>query len=128
MCMKREYIFLSLLIPGPKSPGKNINVYLRPLIDELKILWDIGFNTFDAWKKQNFMMKAALLWTISDFSAYGMLSGWSTHGRLACSYFMGNSKSFYLKNGQKLCWFDCHRQHSPSSIHLAVIGTLLSSQ
>jgi len=38
MCMRRENIFLSLFIPGPKSPGKNLDVYLRPLIDELKML------------------------------------------------------------------------------------------
>ncbi|GJV42611.1 pyruvate kinase [Tanacetum coccineum] len=29
----------TLLIPGPKSPGKYIDVYLRPLIDDLKDLW-----------------------------------------------------------------------------------------
>jgi len=33
-----------------------------------------------------FFMKAALMWTINDFPAYGMLSGWSTHGRLACPW------------------------------------------
>ena len=38
MCMKQPYIFLSLVISGPKSPGKSIDVLLRPLIDELKIL------------------------------------------------------------------------------------------
>ena len=86
MCMRREYIFLALIIPGPKSPGRSLDVYLRPLIDELKLLWNEGVNTFDAWKKQNFIMKAVLLWTISDFPAYGMLSGWSTHGKLACPY------------------------------------------
>ena len=51
MCMKREYIFLTLMVPGPKSLGKSLDVYLQPLIDELKILWYIGINTFDAWKK-----------------------------------------------------------------------------
>jgi len=75
MCMRREYIFLALIIPGPKSPGKSLDVYLRPLIDELKFLWDEGVNTFDLWKKQNFMIRVTLLWTISDFPAYGMLSG-----------------------------------------------------
>ncbi|KAL8147860.1 hypothetical protein AgCh_005257 [Apium graveolens] len=36
MCMKQPYMFLSLMIPGPTSHGKNLDVYLRPLIDELK--------------------------------------------------------------------------------------------
>ncbi|XP_072058194.1 uncharacterized protein [Arachis hypogaea] len=114
MCMRREYIFLSLLIPGPKSPGKRLDVYLRPLIDELKVLWDNGVTTYDAWQKKNFNMKAALLWTISDFPAYGMLSGWSTHGRLSCPICMKNTKSFRLQHGAKPCWFDCHRQYLPA--------------
>jgi hypothetical protein len=29
---------LTLLIPGPKSPGKDIDIYLRPLIEDLKTL------------------------------------------------------------------------------------------
>ena len=43
-----------------------------------------------------------------------MLSGWSTHGRLACPYYMDNTKSFVLKHGGKSCWFDCHRQFLPA--------------
>ena len=35
MCMRPEFMFLSTVIPGPSSPGQNINVCLRPLIDEL---------------------------------------------------------------------------------------------
>jgi hypothetical protein len=36
LCMKEENIFLSLVIPGPEHPGKNMNVLMRPLIDEIK--------------------------------------------------------------------------------------------
>ncbi|XP_004292210.1 PREDICTED: uncharacterized protein LOC101300028 [Fragaria vesca subsp. vesca] len=39
LCMKKSYMMLSLLIPGPKTPGNDIDVYLEPLIDELKLLW-----------------------------------------------------------------------------------------
>ncbi|MBT0984635.1 hypothetical protein KJ032_26775, partial [Salmonella enterica subsp. enterica serovar Typhimurium] len=35
MCMKQPNLLLSLLIPGPRSPAKEIDVYMRPLIDEL---------------------------------------------------------------------------------------------
>lgn len=59
-------------------------------------------------------MKAALLWTVNDFPAYGMLSGWCTHGNLACPICKGLTKSFCLTNGGKSCWFDCHRQFLPS--------------
>lgn len=73
----------------------------------------MGVNIFDARKKQNFNMKAVLLWTISDFPAYEMLSGWSTHGKFDCPYCMEHNKSFVLKQGRKCCWFDCHGQYLP---------------
>nr|GEX57581.1 hypothetical protein [Tanacetum cinerariifolium] len=36
LCMKESSFMLTLLIPSPKSPGKDIDVYLRPLIKDLK--------------------------------------------------------------------------------------------
>ena len=111
--MKEPFLFLSLILPGPKSPGKNLDVYLRPLIDELKDLWDDGVLTYDSHAKQNFIMRAALMWTISDFPAYGMLSGWSTHGKLACPYCMGENPAIRLKHGKKQSWFDCTRVFLP---------------
>jgi len=84
MCMKREFMFLIVLIPGPSNPKHNIHVFLQPLIDELCILWTEGILTYDVSLRQNFTMKAALMWTINDFPAYGMLSGWITSGRLTC--------------------------------------------
>ncbi|GKD57406.1 hypothetical protein Tco_1290793 [Tanacetum coccineum] len=38
LCMKESSFMLTLLIPNPKSMGKDIDVYLRPLIDDLKDL------------------------------------------------------------------------------------------
>jgi hypothetical protein len=35
MCMRPKFIFLSTVIPGPNSSGRNIDIYLRSLIDEL---------------------------------------------------------------------------------------------
>jgi hypothetical protein len=53
------------------------------------------------------------MWTINDFPAYGMLSGWSTAGKLACPYCMDQSKAFFLKHGGKCSWFDSHRKFLP---------------
>jgi hypothetical protein len=53
------------------------------------------------------------MWTINDFPAYGMLSGWSTHGKLACPYCMENNKAFTLANGGKVSFFYCHRRFLP---------------
>ncbi|GKV35909.1 hypothetical protein SLEP1_g44111 [Rubroshorea leprosula] len=48
MCTKPKYIFLSLIISSPQSPRKNIDVMLRPLIDELKQLWAPSVRTMTA--------------------------------------------------------------------------------
>ncbi|CAN6568406.1 unnamed protein product [Malus baccata var. baccata] len=114
MCMKQpNLLLLSLLIPGPRSPGKEIDVYMRPLIDELNELWDVGTPTYDAYSNQNFTMKAAVLWTISDFPAYGMLSGWSTHGYKACPHCMHDKGSIYLPVSRKICYLG-HRRFLPA--------------
>ena len=65
--MKPEYFFLSIIIPCPKSPGKDIDIYLQPLIRELKQLWEIGFDTYDSSTKETFLMRVALLWSIVTF-------------------------------------------------------------
>lgn len=111
-CMKAEYSMLSLLIPGPSSPGNNIDVYLQPLIEELKLLWEVGVETYDASLNQTFQMRAALLWTISDFPGLAMLSGWSTKGKLACPCCNYNTNSTYLKHSRKVCYMG-HRVFLP---------------
>jgi len=112
LCMTTQYMFLTLIILGPKNPKEKIDVYLQSLINELTLLWNEGVLTYDISKKQNFIMKIALILTINNFPAYGMLFGWSTSGRLACSYCMNNSK-FWLDNGRNFSWFDCHHQFLP---------------
>ncbi|CAM8879644.1 unnamed protein product [Rhodiola kirilowii] len=115
MCMQTRFLWLTILIPGPSNPKKRLDIYLRPLIEDLVHLWDVGVETYDSSRKQNFNMKAALMWTISDFPAYGMLSGWSTQGKFGCPYCMEDTKSFYLKNGRKISYFDCHRRFLPAN-------------
>nr|GMC99870.1 uncharacterized protein LOC109184453 [Ipomoea batatas] len=78
VCMKDSNFILSMLIPGPEGLGDAIDIYLKPLIEELRELWEVGVDTFDASTRQNFNLHASLLWTINDFPTYGNLSGWST--------------------------------------------------
>ena len=72
-CMKAPFTFLSLLIPSPRSPGKEIDIYLQPLIDELNELWVDGIQTYDSFNASFFQLRAALLWTINDFPAYDVI-------------------------------------------------------
>ena len=75
MCMKQTYTMMSLLIPDLTELGNDIDVYMQPLIEELKDLWVNGVETYDISKKQNFQMRAAVLWTINNFLVYANLSG-----------------------------------------------------
>ncbi|GAU41485.1 hypothetical protein TSUD_239610 [Trifolium subterraneum] len=68
---------------GPKQPGNDIDVYLSPLIDDLRVLWAEGVDILDAYSGEQFNMRAMLLCTINDFPAYGNLSGYSVKGHLA---------------------------------------------
>ena len=61
LCMMRPCMFLSSVIPGPNNPKNKINVYLQPLINELKMLWNDGVDTYDVYSNQTFKMKAALM-------------------------------------------------------------------
>ncbi|GKD59635.1 hypothetical protein Tco_1297144, partial [Tanacetum coccineum] len=85
LCMKDSSFMPTLLIPGPKSLGKDIDVYLRSLIDDLKDLWALkGVKTIDVATCQKFNMRAMVLWTINDFPARSSLSRWSGQGYRAC--------------------------------------------
>ncbi|KAI5333401.1 hypothetical protein L3X38_023532 [Prunus dulcis] len=81
-CMKKEYMMMTVLIT--EDPGRSIDVYLRPLVDELKDLWTNGVRTFDKSTGRMFTLRAAVMWTVNDFPAYAMVSGWSTKGYMAC--------------------------------------------
>jgi len=102
--MRMEFIFLSTVISGPNTPSRNIDVCLWPLINELMQLWSFEALIYDVSRKQNFLIRATLIWTINNIPAYGMVSGWSTHEKLACSYYMKNNKASTLTNGGKTSW------------------------
>jgi len=40
-------MMFSMMISGPRQPGKDINVYLNPLVEDLKLLWVDGVELFD---------------------------------------------------------------------------------
>ncbi|XP_057247444.1 uncharacterized protein LOC104882960 [Beta vulgaris subsp. vulgaris] len=101
LCMKQHFLILSTLIPGPKGPKKNIDVYLQPLIEELKLLWNVGVETNVGVKNIDV-----------DYPAYGDLSGWSTGGEKGCSTCNSDTSSEWLRNGGKYCYM-CHRRLLP---------------
>jgi hypothetical protein len=45
-CLKEGFIFLALVILGPKEPKKQINIFLHLLMEELKELWQ-GIDAYE---------------------------------------------------------------------------------
>ena len=101
LCMKRKYIMLSLLIPGPKQPGNDIDVYLAPLIDDLKVLWNDGVSMYDAHAGRDFTLRAMIFCTINDFPALGNLSGYKVRSAKGCPVCVDDADDDYLKHWGK---------------------------
>ena len=68
-CVNPSNFFMSLPILGPTSIRTDFDVFLEPLIEELKELWK-GVDTFHVLHPNN-----AVLWCIHDFPALSTLSG-----------------------------------------------------
>ncbi|XP_073353738.1 uncharacterized protein [Aegilops tauschii subsp. strangulata] len=74
-CMDQSNFMISLLIPGPESPGKDFDVFMEPLVEELLQLWT-GVPTYNALSpEEKFNLRAAIIWSIHDFPALHTLSG-----------------------------------------------------
>ena len=112
-CLKEAFMFLTVLVTGPDNPGQKLDVFLQPLMHELIELWDKGTQAYDVSTKTNFTLRAAVLWTVSDFPAYSMLSGRKTSGFKACPHCLDDVDSIRLPKSAKESWFDCHRKFLP---------------
>jgi len=109
LCMKRKYIMLSMMILGPYQPGNDIDVYLSPLIDDLRLLWEEGVDVLDAYSGEHFNMRAMLFCTINNFPAYGNLSGYTVKGHKVCPICEDKTCYHQLKHGSKTVYLG-HRK------------------
>ncbi|XP_071741136.1 uncharacterized protein [Rutidosis leptorrhynchoides] len=123
LCMKRKYIMMSLLIQGPKQPENDIDVYLAPLVEDLQTLWSPGVQVYDAYMKENFNLRCMIFCTISDFPAYGNLSGYSTKGMKVCPICESETCSVWLKNCKKPVFMG-HRKSLPLTHPYRMMGNL----
>ncbi|XP_066396301.1 uncharacterized protein [Miscanthus floridulus] len=108
-CVNPANYFMSLLILGPKSPGKDFDLFLEPLIEELLDLWK-GVSTYDACTGRKFNLRAAMLWCIHDFPALSTLSGRTTKGYYACIHCDKDPLSRAIRS--KICYIG-HRRYLP---------------
>ncbi|GJW17979.1 hypothetical protein Tco_0025415 [Tanacetum coccineum] len=114
LCMKHKYIMMSLLISGPKQPGNDIDVYLSPWINDMKTLWKLGVEMYDAYMKEKFHLHAIIFCTINVFPAYGNLSRYNTKGKQACPICEDETSSRWLDNSKKTVFMG-HQRSLPSN-------------
>ena len=58
---------MPVLIPVPKQPGNDIDVYLKPLIEDLLLLWkEKGVRMWDAYAEDYFNLRALFFVTTND--------------------------------------------------------------
>ena len=76
LSVKNEHLMLALIVPDRRQV-KNMDVYLQPLVDELKELWD-GINVYDVSRpitaKRSFMLYGICAYTIHDYTGLGYFS------------------------------------------------------
>jgi len=108
LCMKRKHM-LSMKISRPRQPGNDIDVYLSPLIEYLRLLWDEGVEVFYAYERSISILWALLFCTINDFLAHENLCGYSVKGHHACPICEENTSYHQLKYGKKT-WYIGHRR------------------
>ena len=103
--MKQKFIMMPVLIQGPKQPGNDIDVYLRPLVEELLQLWhEKGVHVWDEHKQEEFDLRALLFITINDWPALSNLSGQTNKGYNACTHCLDGTESIYIWiNVRRLC-------------------------
>ena len=111
--MQRKTIFLSLIIPGPDYPGKNLSVYMQPLIDDLQHSWEHGTWTYDRASKKNFRMTVWYQYSMHDLPGYALFCGHCTAGKMPCPVCRHALIFIWLKKGGKYSAFDKHRQFLP---------------
>ena len=101
LCLKHRYLLLNMLISGPKQPG-NDNVFLEPLMEDMKIIWDDGVKMMDASVKQEFTLKAIIFVTIIDYPGLFTLSG-QIKVKSGCVVCIDGTYYTYLTGSKKLC-------------------------
>jgi hypothetical protein len=89
--------------PRPeKQLDNDIDVYLRPLVEETLQLWrNEGVCVWDEHKQEEFDLRALLFVTISDWPALSNLSGLKNEGCNAFTHCLGETDSTYLDKCKK---------------------------
>ena len=113
---KPENVFLVGIIPGPHEPKLNINTYLRPLVDELNVLWNEGIYEVEHGSSVQHFFRAVLFCVGCDIPAARKVCGFTGHAsRKGCSkcnkLFPGNVSTSLDFSGFQACPKRSNNEH-----------------
>jgi hypothetical protein len=102
-------MMLTILVSGLKQPGNRIDVYLRPLVDDFKILWKPSvLEVWDEFKREEFTMHAMLFTTINDNLAHRNLSGQNKRKGAACPRCLEDTCAVWQRHSKKYVFSGHH--------------------
>lgn len=112
----KENVFLVGIIPGPHEPKLNINTYLRPLVDELNVLWNEGIYEVEHGSSGQHLYRAVLLCVGCDVPAARKVCGFTGHvsckGCSKCNkLFPGNVSTSLDFSGFEACPKRSNNEH-----------------
>jgi hypothetical protein len=96
-------LLLTMIISRPRQPDNNIDVFLEPLIEDMKILWEKWVEMMDASLRKKFTLKAIIFVTITDYPSLFSVSG-QIKGKTGCVVCIDGTCYTYLKGSNKMVY------------------------
>jgi hypothetical protein len=113
LCKKQKYIMMSGFIPRPHQLGNDIDTYFKPLVEDLKVLWNNnGAEVWDEHKREYFQLQAILFMTVSDSPTVRNLPGRSKKVGYGCPHCFRETDSQYLSESRETVCMG-HRHYIP---------------
>jgi len=85
-----------------------MDVFLEPLMEEMKMLWEKGFKMLDKYRKDLFMLRTIIFVTINDYPAVFTLSR-QFKGKVGCVMCI-NGTHYVSLNASKNIVYMRHRR------------------
>jgi hypothetical protein len=83
LMQNQKYLLQTILISRPTQPGVDIDVFLEPLMEDMKILWETSVQILNEYRKESFTLRAIIFVTINDYPTFFTLSG-QFKGKVGC--------------------------------------------
>jgi hypothetical protein len=80
-----------------------MDVFLEPLMEDMKILWETGAQILDEYRKESFTMRAIIFVTINNYPTLFTLSG-QFKGKVGCVVYIDGTAYMSLTASKKIVY------------------------